>query len=65
MIDETTHEVFTAHTTNQVPLIIVGEKNITMESSGRLSDIAPTLLHMMNIEQPKEFTGKKLFVREE
>ena len=65
MIDDKTHEIFTAHSTNPVPLIIVGESKIKMKETGKLSDIAPTLLKMMDIEQPKEFSGQTLFEREE
>ncbi len=65
MIDEKTHEVFTAHSTNPVPLIVVGEGNVSLEKTGRLSDLAPTLLNMMNIEVPVEMTGKNLIKNEE
>ena len=53
---------FTAHTTNIVPMIVVGEKfkGKTLSSGGKLCDIAPTLLDMMGIEIPKEMTGKSL-----
>src|SRR5690625_5077197 len=49
----------TAHTTNPVPLIIVDEeiKNI---KSGILGDIAPTILKLLNVEQPDEMTQKPL-----
>lgn len=50
--------VFTAHTTNQVPLILFGA-DYKLED-GNLSDIAPTILKLMNIEKPKEMTGKSL-----
>ncbi len=52
----------TAHTTNPVPLVVVGEKfkNRSLEENGALCDIAPTLLYMMNIEKPAEMTGKCL-----
>lgn len=53
---------FTAHTTNRVPLVIVSDKvqlNNTIDD-GRLCDIAPTILHMMGIEPPKEMTGRVL-----
>ncbi|MEO0311370.1 MAG: hypothetical protein RIQ89_1027 [Bacteroidota bacterium] len=49
----------TAHTTNNVPIIFVGTNTIKL-NSGRLADVAPTLLAMMNLAQPKEMTGKKL-----
>lgn len=48
----------TAHTTNKVPAIIT-DKNFVLESGG-LSDIAPTLLSIMNIHQPKNMTGRNI-----
>ena len=58
-------EPFTAHTTSIVPLIVVGEKFVDKKlyNDGKLCDIAPTLLDMMNIEIPKEMTGKSLIVK--
>jgi 2,3-bisphosphoglycerate-independent phosphoglycerate mutase len=52
---------FTAHTTNPVPFIAVGENFIgkTVEN-GILADIAPTLLASMGMEIPSEMTGKNL-----
>ena len=49
---------FTAHTTNKVPFIVIG-KDVTLHE-GRLADIAPTMLGLLNIEQPAEMTGKSL-----
>ena len=62
MVDVQTNKVITAHSTNPVPLIITGEeyKNIKLISGGRLSDIAPTVLDMMNLEKPEEMTGHSL-----
>ena len=56
---------FTAHTTNIVPLIVVGEKfkGKKLAEGGKLCDIAPTLLDMMDVEIPKEMTGKSLILR--
>lgn len=53
---------FTQHTTNPVPVILVSDeyKNVTLRKDGVLADLAPTLLQMMNIEQPAEMTGKSL-----
>lgn len=52
---------FTAHTTNPVPFIVVGADVRLHE--GRLSDIAPTMLDLMGLNQPEEMTGKSLIVR--
>ena len=58
MIDYTTGEPHTAHTTNPVPLILVGKK--AKLKSGRLADLAPTMLDIMGIEKPAEMTGTSL-----
>ena len=54
---------FTAHTTNEVPFILVdateGDHGL-IEETGRLADIAPTLLDLMDIPRPKEMTGRSL-----
>lgn len=61
MIDEN-GEVCTSHTTNLVPLVVFGKKfkKATLRKGGRLCDIAPTLLQIMDIEKPKEMTGESL-----
>ena len=53
---------FTAHTTNPVPFIVVGEKYIgkTLREGGVLADIAPTLLEVLGEEIPQDMTGKSL-----
>jgi 2,3-bisphosphoglycerate-independent phosphoglycerate mutase len=50
----------TAHTTNPVPFILIGEK--AKLRKGRLCDVAPTMLQLLKIEKPKEMTGKSLIV---
>ena len=57
MLDENDN-VLTAHTTNPVPLIIT-KKELSLVP-GNLSDIAPTILELMNIEKPAEMTGVSL-----
>jgi len=52
---------FTAHTTNPVPFIVVGMDK-PLREGGVLADIAPTMLEAMELPQPKEMTGKSLFV---
>lgn len=51
----------TAHTTAPVPVLLVGRKDVTRLRDGVLADVAPTLLHMLQIPQPAEMTGKSLF----
>ncbi|MBI4377673.1 MAG: 2,3-bisphosphoglycerate-independent phosphoglycerate mutase [Nitrospinae bacterium] len=61
MIDEK-GEPITSHTSNPVPFYSVTDKNLKLRDGGRLSDVAPTLLKLLNIEQPPEMTGKSLIV---
>lgn len=62
MTDEETGSKLTAHTTNKVPCIIVGEGNVKLRE-GILADIAPTLLDIMKVEIPREMTGKSLIIK--
>lgn len=60
MFDYTTNQPHTAHTSNPVPFIYMGRKaNITKEN-GKLSDIAPTILYLMDLPQPQEMEGKSI-----
>ena len=59
MIDYKTGEPHTAHTTNPVPLVVVGRDNIKLKE-GRLADLIPTMLELMNLEKPEEMTGESL-----
>ncbi|MDU6265040.1 MAG: 2,3-bisphosphoglycerate-independent phosphoglycerate mutase [Anaerocolumna aminovalerica] len=64
LIDYNNGEPFTAHTTNDVPFILVNyDKDYTLKEGGCLADIAPTLIEMMGMKQPAEMTGKSLLVR--
>jgi 2,3-bisphosphoglycerate-independent phosphoglycerate mutase len=60
MVDPDTGKVHTAHTTNPVPLIYVGERYVVMGSHGALEDLVPTMLHLMGMPQPAEMTGHPL-----
>ena len=51
---------FTAHTTNPVPFIVVGEDCEVVEEGGVLADISPTIIKLLGLPQPKEMTGKSL-----
>lgn len=61
MLDSETNLPCTTHTTNRVPFIVVSNKNDKLQlNNGSLSDIAPTVLKMLKIKQPKAMTGKSL-----
>jgi len=60
MIDPETGGPHTAHTTNPVPVVMVGGPKGAALHQGRLSDLAPTLLDLMNLPKPGEMTGNSL-----
>ena len=64
LVDYETGAPFTAHTTNPVPFILVNyDPAYTLREGGCLADIAPTMIEMMGMEQPKEMTGKSLLLK--
>ena len=64
LVDYETGEPYTAHTTNPVPFILVNaDPSYTLREGGCLADIAPTLIELMGMEQPKEMTGKSLLIK--
>ena len=61
MIDPTTDGPHTAHTTNPVPLVTVGDGvRGPLRHGGALCDVGPTLLGMLGVEPPPEMTGRDL-----
>ncbi|MGB7319140.1 MAG: 2,3-bisphosphoglycerate-independent phosphoglycerate mutase [Planktotalea sp.] len=62
MVDPVTGGPHTAHTTNPVPVAMVGGPEGAQLREGRLADLAPTLLALMNLEKPVEMTGKSLIL---
>src|SRR5262249_10746732 len=64
MIDPATGGPHTAHTTNPVPFIVVGEnsKHFPLKPNGSLRDISPTVLGILGVNEPKEMTGADLRV---
>jgi 2,3-bisphosphoglycerate-independent phosphoglycerate mutase len=52
----------TAHTTNVVPCLLIEQPNVQKIKSGRLADLAPTILHLMDIAQPAEMSGNNLIL---
>ena len=64
LVDYHTGEPWTAHTTNPVPFILVNaDPSYKLREGGCLADIAPTLIELMGMEQPKEMTGKSLLIK--
>ncbi len=59
MIDYKTGEPHTAHTTNPVPLVLIGAEGIKLKE-GKLADLAPTMLELMELPKPEEMTGESL-----
>jgi len=60
MRDPETGGPHTAHTTNPVPVVLLGARNRALVAGGRLADIAPTLLELMGLPKPQEMTGASL-----
>jgi 2,3-bisphosphoglycerate-independent phosphoglycerate mutase len=61
MVDPETGGPHTAHTTNLVPVVLVGgPQGTSLRDGGRLADLAPTVLQLMGLPQPTEMTGKSL-----
>jgi 2,3-bisphosphoglycerate-independent phosphoglycerate mutase len=52
----------TAHTTNPVPLVVVGAGRLVLREDGVLGDVAPTVLELLGREAPEEMTGRSLIV---
>jgi 2,3-bisphosphoglycerate-independent phosphoglycerate mutase len=64
LVDYKTGEPFTAHTVNPVPFLLVNaDPSYGLREGGCLADIAPTLIELMGMEQPKEMTGKSLLIK--
>ena len=63
MVNHETGKPHTAHTTNVVPLILVGAQDIHKQlKSGKLCDIAPTMLALAHIDKPSDMTGESLLI---
>ena len=60
MMDVKNNQSHTQHTTNLVPFIVMNSKAQKIVDGGKLSDIAPTILSLLNCEVPQEMTGKNL-----
>ena len=60
MLDEETGQAMTQHTNGPVPLVYVGPRSVHLLDDGALSDVAPSMLTLMNLPQPKEMLGHSL-----
>jgi 2,3-bisphosphoglycerate-independent phosphoglycerate mutase len=62
MIDPKTGEPHTAHTTNPVPFHLIGEDfvGVKLSEDGALEDVAPTMLSLLELDQPEEMSGRDL-----
>ena len=64
LVDYETGAPFTAHTTNEVPFILVNyDKEYTLREGGCLADIIPTMIETMGMEKPEEMTGNSLLIK--
>jgi len=61
MLDPSTGQPHTAHTTDPVPFVIA-QKDVRLRDAGILADVAPTVLDLMGIDIPAEMTGKSLVI---
>jgi 2,3-bisphosphoglycerate-independent phosphoglycerate mutase len=62
MTDDTTGQAHTAHTTEPVPFVYVGKRDLKVREGGVLADVAPTMLTLMGLDIPKEMTGTSILV---
>ncbi|WP_339651071.1 2,3-bisphosphoglycerate-independent phosphoglycerate mutase [Halopseudomonas pelagia] len=60
MSDDLTGQAHTAHTCEPVPFLYCGPRRISMREGGILSDVAPTMLALLGLEQPAEMTGRSI-----
>jgi 2,3-bisphosphoglycerate-independent phosphoglycerate mutase len=60
MIDPETGQMFTAHTINPVPVILIGNHRCKLRDGGSLRDIAPTMLGLLGLQRPVQMTGEDL-----
>jgi 2,3-bisphosphoglycerate-independent phosphoglycerate mutase len=65
MRDPDTGEPHTAHTLNPVPFVVVNPPDAVQVGNGRLADVAPTLLDMLDLEKPAGMTGHSLILSDE
>jgi 2,3-bisphosphoglycerate-independent phosphoglycerate mutase len=60
LCDKQTKQAHTAHTSHPVPFIYVGKRAVKIREKGVLSDVAPTMLHLLGLDIPDVMTGQPL-----
>ncbi len=63
MRGEGTGQAHTAHTSNQVPFVYIGEREVKMGEGGTLADVAPTMLFLLGLQRPNEMNGHSIVKR--
>jgi 2,3-bisphosphoglycerate-independent phosphoglycerate mutase len=62
MLDENSGQPLTSHTNGPVPLVYVGSRQVSLKNDGSLCDVAPSVLALMDLDQPEEMTGQSLIL---
>jgi 2,3-bisphosphoglycerate-independent phosphoglycerate mutase len=62
MLERDGRSPFTAHSLDPVPLVVVADGVAALADDGKLADVSPTLLDLIGIEKPAEWTGRSLLV---
>jgi 2,3-bisphosphoglycerate-independent phosphoglycerate mutase len=62
MVDPDGSTPFTAHTLDPVPLLVVADGVVALSAAGKLADVAPTLLALVGVDAPEEWTGRSLLL---
>ena len=65
MVDPATGGPYTAHTSSPVPFMLISNtlKDAKLRNDGKLADLTPTILDILNIDKPEEMTGKSLIIK--
>lgn len=62
MVDLSTGEPHTYHTTNPVNFFVIGDSYVALQPRGKLADIAPTILYLLGLSKPEDMTGNNLIL---
>lgn len=60
MHDHSVHQAHTQHTCERVPFLYIGQRSVQISDNGTLADVAPSMLALMGLQQPKEMSGRNL-----